>query len=460
MLGKSVPELFCQLISAKQRILCHIIRSIIVFVVACVPLTSQAHFGHNYDRMVVHLVTEGEQIHLYARMPLGLTVVNARLRGHLNGLVFPFSSLVETETDANQYEEDQLRPSSAVPSSPMYRVDLQRIQQHQEQFTSMLIDSHWLSVNAQRGDLGKPLELALMDWAIHPVEEVIDVNELSKLQQSISDKRPSSEMTYVGDSVVDVYLRGDSDIPFDNIRYVDRFIDLLYTKYQVNITLYLHKYDEVRTYHFGTIASPALVVANDASLWYELKHFFIQGVQHILTGWDHLVLLGLLVLASTHLLTLIGLVTGFTIGHSLSLAAAVIGIIPNGSLLIPTIEWLIALTIVILAWHIWRQHRIANNFIYTACIGLIHGIGFSFLLTELLSEQSRLVSSLLAFNIGIETGQVLLIGLLFFVLKLLKMKYPRVSISLHRGLLLLFLSIGAFWSIERGLSLLPQIGLA
>ncbi|RTQ50918.1 HupE/UreJ family protein [Hymenobacter gummosus] len=156
------------------------------------------------------------------------------------------------------------------------------------------------------------------------------------------------------------------------------------------------------------------------------------GFFHIfnLRAYDHLVFL--LALCAPYVLSdwrrVLALVTSFTLGHSLTLALATLGI-----LALPTalIEALIPVTILLTCALNLRQagraglsrpqRRRPESVLWTlpnalaAGFGLIHGLGFSNYLRELLGQQSRPVLELLAFNVGVEIGQLLIVGLILLL---------------------------------------------
>lgn len=149
--------------------------------------------------------------------------------------------------------------------------------------------------------------------------------------------------------------------------------------------------------------------------------YFQLGWQHILDwqGYDHI--LFVVVLCVTYALSdwkkVLILVTAFTIGHSITLALSVFKVI---SLHSPLIEFLIPVTILITAaGNILnkRPKKGGTNFKYLLALffGLIHGLGFSNYLKSLLGKSSNIVPELLAFNLGLEFGQVIIvIGILLF----------------------------------------------
>lgn len=150
--------------------------------------------------------------------------------------------------------------------------------------------------------------------------------------------------------------------------------------------------------------------------------YFQLGIEHILDlqGFDHI----LFIIALCSLYTLrdwrkvLVLITAFTLGHSITLALATLGVFKVNSALV---EFLIPVTILVTAVsNIFRRQqgfssgKIHLNYIFAAAFGLIHGLGFSGYLRSLLGNGRQLVEPLVAFNLGIEIGQILIVG--FFLL--------------------------------------------
>ncbi|MCP4313076.1 MAG: HupE/UreJ family protein [Bacteroidetes bacterium] len=163
--------------------------------------------------------------------------------------------------------------------------------------------------------------------------------------------------------------------------------------------------------------------------------YFTLGLQHIadLKGYDHI--LFILTLCVVYRLTewkkVLVLITAFTIGHSLTLALATLGLVRiDGDL----IEFLIPLTIFLtaLANVLTNQKKVTRTLHYlkyTAALffGLIHGLGFSNYLRSLLGSEKSMVLPLFSFNVGIEAGQILIVALIMLVTMLVVdlMKYQR-----------------------------------
>jgi len=137
--------------------------------------------------------------------------------------------------------------------------------------------------------------------------------------------------------------------------------------------------------------------------------FFRLGIEHILTGYDHLLFLAALLLGGGGALTLLKIVTAFTLAHSLTLALATLGLVHVSARLI---EPLIAASIVWVAIeNVIRGDRAARRWIVSFAFGLIHGLGFAEALQPLALPPWPLARALLGFNLGVETGQALVIAL-------------------------------------------------
>jgi hypothetical protein len=169
------------------------------------------------------------------------------------------------------------------------------------------------------------------------------------------------------------------------------------------------------------IEGDAGVVALDPRWHQSLLRFLVTGFEHILDGADHLLfLLCLVVPFRRQLRALVWIVTAFTAGHSATLIASAYGLAPSGFWFPPLVETLIALSIVYMA---------IENVVCTAPrtrwpiafgFGLVHGFGFSFALQNTLQfAGDHVLTSLLAFNVGIELGQLLVLVLLVPALNLL-----------------------------------------
>jgi hypothetical protein len=191
--------------------------------------------------------------------------------------------------------------------------------------------------------------------------------------------------------------------------------------------------------------------------WALIKTFVVSGIGHILIGPDHILfLVGLLLLGGT-LSRLALIVTSFTIGHSITLSLAALDLVSPSARII---EPLIALTIVVVGVDnllVLRSRQNSSAPSAAADIrawlavtfGLIHGFGFAYVLKEFGLPKAALGWSLFAFNLGVEIGQLMIVGVAASVLMLVR----RRSVALSRriawlGSIVVILA-GLFWFAQR-----------
>lgn len=185
--------------------------------------------------------------------------------------------------------------------------------------------------------------------------------------------------------------------------------------------------------------------------WHQAAFRFVElGFRHILDGIDHLLFIACLVIPFRRLRPLIVIATGFTLAHSVTLAAAACGFAPEGLWFPPLVETLIATSIVYMALENIVGSNPARRWIYAFAFGLIHGFGFSFALREQLQfAGDHLVTSLLGFNVGVEIGQIAVLLVLVPALNLLF----RYVVAERIGVIILSALVahtGWHWMLERG----------
>ena len=199
--------------------------------------------------------------------------------------------------------------------------------------------------------------------------------------------------------------------------------------------------------------------------WHQAFYLFARdGFFHILDGTDHLLFLLCLVIPFRKLRPLALVVTAFTVAHSVTLIASAYGMAPDSLWFPPLIETLIAISFVYMAFENIAGARLDRRWMVTFGFGLVHGFGFSFLLRERLQfAGEHLVMSLLAFNVGVEIGQlvVLLVAVPLLALIFRYVVAERIGTILMSALVA---HTAWHWATERGGVLLsyrwPQFGLA
>jgi hypothetical protein len=185
--------------------------------------------------------------------------------------------------------------------------------------------------------------------------------------------------------------------------------------------------------------------------WHQAFLLFArEGFFHILDGVDHLLFLLCLVIPFRQFRPLVVVITSFTVAHSVTLIASAFGMAPDSLWFPPLIETLIAVSIVYMAFENIAGANLQRRWIVTFAFGLIHGFGFSFLLRERLQfAGDHLVSSLLAFNVGVELGQlaVLIVAIPLLVVTFRYLVAERVGTILISALVA---HTAWHWASERG----------
>jgi hydrogenase/urease accessory protein HupE len=179
-----------------------------------------------------------------------------------------------------------------------------------------------------------------------------------------------------------------------------------------------------------------------------VSEYFAIGVDHILSGVDHLLFLAALVLGGGRVRDVLYTVSAFTLAHSITLALGVLGLVHPNALVVET---LIALSIAYVAFeNLLGRGRGKARFAVTVGFGLIHGLGFASALREVGLGSERLVPSLLLFNLGVEAGQLGVLALLVPAVRWLQRGGPRRN-SVARGLSAALVAVGVLWAGERAL---------
>lgn len=187
------------------------------------------------------------------------------------------------------------------------------------------------------------------------------------------------------------------------------------------------------------LAAPSAEASNRAA------SFFSLGVEHIATGYDHLLFLLALILCGGSLSSLVKIITAFTVAHSITLASAALGLISLPSI---WVEPVIALSIAYVAFeNVFPRWAFSRRWTLSFGFGLVHGLGFSSVLQEAGLPKDNLVWALLHFNLGVEAGQ--LIAVLIAVPALFWLKKQSYQLRVINGLSWLVMLAGLGWFVAR-----------
>ena len=175
------------------------------------------------------------------------------------------------------------------------------------------------------------------------------------------------------------------------------------------------------------------------------RRYVTLGIEHILTGWDHLAfVLALCLVASGW--RLLRLVTAFTVGHSLTLALAAAGVVHMPTA--PT-EAAIALSIAFVAREGVRRRPLSHGAGLVFAFGLLHGLGFATALAESGIDRSEFFVGLMTFNAGVELGQLAFVGAVLSLIQAGARLPVERRAAVARTTAYAIGILGAFWTIQR-----------
>jgi hypothetical protein len=196
--------------------------------------------------------------------------------------------------------------------------------------------------------------------------------------------------------------------------------------------------DDERVYYAGTVQGALAVV----------RTFVPAGIHHILIGPDHILFLVGLLLLGGGWWSLVRIVTAFTIGHSVTLSLAALGILtPPARIIDPAI----ALSIVFVGADnllVGESGRDVRPWIALA-FGFVHGFGFANVLRQFGLPREALGWSLFSFNLGVEIGQLLIVSVIAGVLAAVRRRNQAIGHRVAYAGSILVIVAGAYWFVER-----------
>jgi len=217
--------------------------------------------------------------------------------------------------------------------------------------------------------------------------------------------------------------------------------------------LFYFNQNDINYFKKMNISNSVITIDKRPNSYSVAKEYIFLGIKHILLGYDHLLfILGLLFIVMGFK-NLVKTITSFTLAHSITLGLSILGYAVVETRFI---EVLIALSIIILAVESIYAHHDRRGllskypWVIAFFFGLIHGFGFSFVLMELGLPQTQLALALLFFNIGIEIGQLLFIGVMITIYFILKKLFPKNIFRIGKVFLVYILgSMASYWLMER-----------
>ena len=389
---------------------------------------SLAHFKLNANIRIFHISHEEDKIRLLARMPLAYLIADKLGEIQENGIPKPapysYNLIIDGELnhklDSNQLRLDPKGLGKIFADSIVIKIDK------------------------------KKLSPVIGRIVAYPINKQKPFTTLKDAEISLNSKiyNENFSETFIGDTIVDI------ELIFPNSKKIKKYtiqslLNPKLPKQEDTANLIIdHTNKKPNIHRISGLIDRPIEITNSA-----LKAFltFVKnGFYHILEGYDHVLFILCLIVGANTINSLIWRITGFTLGHCITISFGFFNIIPNYFWFIPFIETTIALSIVYAAIiALWgKDHKNVTGI--TAIIGLLHGFGFSFVLSEILSIDSvNLWQSLLGFNIGVELGQILIGIIVFPILLWITKYYQKYSSYLKLTILLPCILIGSIWATER-----------
>ena len=398
--------------------------------------TASAHFLLNVNIRVFHVVHERDRIRLLVRLPMPYLVADKLGPETADGTRAP------APYTSNRLEDGKL----------VHYLDADTLRSSPEGLGRILADGLVLEVGTES------LQAKLGRIRVWPARQQAPFARLDEAESALSGPIYSEEFeaTYVGDTVV------DAELIYPN--------DEGHAGYRLRSTLDpgLPGQDDTANLILDHAGKPPLIfrVRGLMAQPIEVSHsvlkaawtFVKEGVRHILEGADHVLFVLCLVLGASAVGMLAWRVTGFTIGHSITLTLGFFGHVPKGAWFIPLVETGIALSILYAATVALIAVGPRMTTLVTALLGLLHGLGFSFVLQEILNlESPNLWQSLLAFNIGIEIGQLLIVLALWPILHFIATRFPKRITPMRWAVALPCILIATIWTGERAMQILRAV---
>ncbi|WP_170604162.1 HupE/UreJ family protein [Ruegeria arenilitoris] len=406
---------------------------LLVLAMTFVGTSALAHFKLNQNVRIFHVVHGLDATDVYIRTPMAYLVADKLGPVGPDGLPAPAPFTI------NRVEDGVL----------MHLVDADMFRKERLNLADILADDLVFAVDERRLI---PATVMANAYPIGTEPGFATKDEATLALSGPKTFSPSSEDVYVGDTVVDIHIRfvGKLDGTYEISMSANPELDG--QDETANLVLD-YRGDKIRTYRAtGLLHSPIEIsgAATSAAIT-----FVIEGIRHIIEGIDHVLFVLCMVIGAATLPALLLRVTGFTLGHTVTLIAGFFGFAPSAPWFIPAVETAIALTIILAAADavFQRPERAQSNtaaVTVTAAIGLLHGFGFSFMLRNILQvDATNVWQSLLAFNLGVELGQLFIVAMVWPLVVFLRRMPPKVWIG-ARGVVAVSVSVIAMiWAFER-----------
>jgi hydrogenase/urease accessory protein HupE len=247
-----------------------------------------------------------------------------------------------------------------------------------------------------------------------------------------SDGGIAVESIHVCATTSDIVYRSRAMLDFD--REARQAVQLFVVDRYVELDLLSARHDET------------VLVTGWRTTLRTFARFVAFGVEHIFIGPDHIAFIVAILLWATRFWTLVKIVTAFTLAHSITLSLAVLGIVDLPS---RVVEAAIAASVIVVALENFFSRDVDRRWPWTFGFGLVHGFGFAAVLIAAKIPPDTLITSLAAFNIGVEIGQIAIVGILMSLLRVLdRATGTRRPAVVHVGSTVIA-ALGGWWLYER-----------
>ena len=411
--------------------------TLVAVVLAGLALPAAAHFLLNANLRVAHVEHLDDGLRVYLRLPMPYLVAHLLGEEEEGGVPEP------APYTTNHYEGPDL----------VHYVDVDAVLEDPIGLGRYAAEGHRIVV----GD--RVLTPQIEATRVYPSLEQPIFTNLEQAREALRGPAYPDETaaTYVGDTVVDVALRYVADGPIHSYTFAGALDPGLPGQEDTENILHDNLHGEVQTFTGkGLLIADGIAVSRTplAAAW----TFILEGVRHILEGLDHVLFVLCLTIGAVSLKALVWRVTGFTLGHTVTLIAGFLGYVPTAGWFIPLVETGIALSIIYAAVIAILHRPGGGTFLITTAIGLLHGLGFSFVLHEILSVDAPNVwESLLAFNLGVEIGQVAVVLAVWPLLFLIARWNAQIARVGRWAVAAPCIAVATFWAGERALSLLQGL---
>ncbi|MGI9382017.1 MAG: HupE/UreJ family protein [Methyloligellaceae bacterium] len=408
----------------------------------------RAHFSLNLNIRVFHVDHFQNGLRVYMRLPMPLAVAHLRGAEPADGLPAP------PPFTWNRKEDGRV----------MHYLDAKALRADPEGLARIVADTLVLRAEGRR--LGAYAEAA----RAYPAQKQPRFANLKEARAALKGPAYAEAFkeTYVGNTVLDVQLFYPTNAPASRYTLGVRKPAGVPGEERLANLLLVHTGKGAPAIYraLGTLEKPfrvdgvtiaaARYAESKRTAWSDARRFTGLGIRHILEGADHVLFVLCLTIGALGLGNLLWRVTGFTLGHSLTLALGFFGFAPQAAWFVPAVETVIALTIIYAGVIALLERGRKGTFLVTAFIGLIHGLGFSFVLQQYLKVSSPNVwVSLASFNVGVEIGQVAIVVLVWPLLVLGQRYWPRGSRFGRNAVAAGCIAVAAVWTVERAATIFP-----